>query len=174
VGADQECHRHVPWGSPAAKAVMLEMLAEYKTYALAIFITEVTLYYDKILSKTGGEPPYSNQVEESCWALVTKLMWTIIEEVHKVRGFAAESVSFGTDLLSANDLFLSATIEELRVLQEFALSDWRNHPKFNLTLCAICLRPVSHGRSLRIERMGLEVTSSRSMVCCQPWSIMQP
>jgi hypothetical protein len=44
-------------GSPAAKGVMLKMLAEYKILTSQLIITELTLYYDEILSKTGGDPP---------------------------------------------------------------------------------------------------------------------
>jgi hypothetical protein len=118
-------------GSPAAKGVMQEMLAEYKVHTSAIFITELTLYYDEILSKTGGDPPHSKEVKESCWALVTKLLRTILKEVHKVRRFAAEAVSIGSDSMSTNGMFLYAALEELRVLREFATCDWHNHPKFN-------------------------------------------
>ncbi len=118
-------------GSPAAKGVMQEMLAEYKIHTSAIFITELTLYYDEILSKTGGDPPHTNEVKESCWALVTELLKTILKEIHKVRWFAAEAVSIGSDSLSTNGMFLYAALEELRVLREFAACDWRNHPKFN-------------------------------------------
>jgi hypothetical protein len=96
-----------------------------------IFVTEILLFYDKILCKTGGDLPHTKEVKESCWALVMKLLRTIIREVHKVRQFAAEAVSFGMDLLSANGMFLYAAMEELRVLREFASCDWCNHPKFN-------------------------------------------
>ncbi len=70
-------------------------------------------------------------MKESCWALVMKLLRTIIREVHKVQCFAVEAVLFGTDLLSANRMFLYAAMEELRVLREFSTCDWQNHPKFN-------------------------------------------
>jgi hypothetical protein len=117
--------------SPTAKGVMLKMLVEIKIHTSAIFVMEISLYYDEILYKTGGDPPHTKEVKESCWALVMKLLRTIIREVHKVRRFAAEAVSFGMDLLSANGMFLYAAMEELRVLREFASCDWRNHPKFN-------------------------------------------
>jgi hypothetical protein len=115
-------------GSPAAKGVMQEMLAEYKIHTSAIFITELTLYYNEILSKTGGNPPHTKEVKESCWALVTKLLRTILKEVHKVGRFMAEAVSIGSDSLSTNGMFLYAALEELRVVR---VADWRNHPKFN-------------------------------------------
>ena len=118
-------------GSPAAKGVMQEMLAEYKIHTSAIFITELTLYYDEILSKTGGDPPHTKEVKESCWALVTKLLKTILKEIHKVWRFAAKTVSIGSDSLLTNGMFLYAAMEELRVLREFATCNWHNHPKFN-------------------------------------------
>jgi len=119
-------------GSPAAKGVMQEMLAEYKIHTSTIFITELTLYYDEILSKTGGDPPHTKEVKESCWALVTKLLKTILKEVHKVRRrFAAEAVSVGSDSLSTNRMFLYVALEELCVMREFATCNWRNHLKFN-------------------------------------------
>jgi hypothetical protein len=110
---------------------MLEMLAEYKIHTSLLFVTEVTLYYDEILSKTGGDPPHTKEVQESCWALVTRLLSTIFKEMHKVRRFAAEAVQIGTDALVTNGMFLYTALEELRVLREFSASDWRNHLKFN-------------------------------------------
>lgn len=82
----------------------------------------------------GGDPPHSKEVKESCWSLVTKLLRTILKEVHKVRRFAAEAVSIGSDSLMTNGMFLYAALEELRVLREFATCDWRNHPKFNQSI----------------------------------------
>ncbi len=79
----------------------------------------------------GGDPPHSKEVKESCWALVTKLLRTILKEVHKVRRFAAEAVSIGSDSLMTTEMFLYAALEELRVLREFWGNDWQNHPKFN-------------------------------------------
>jgi hypothetical protein len=92
---------------------------------------EISLYYNKILCKTWGDLPHTKEVKESCWALVMKLLKTIIREVHRVQRFVAEAVSFGMDSLSANGMFLYAAMEELRVLREFASCNWRNHPKFN-------------------------------------------
>jgi hypothetical protein len=106
-------------GSPVAKGVMLGMLAEYKILTSQLFITKITLYYNEILSKTGGDPPHSKEVKESCWAIVTKLLCTILKEDHKVRHFAAEAVSIGLDSLMTNGMFLYAALEELRVLREF-------------------------------------------------------
>ncbi len=95
---------------------MQEMLAEYKIHTSAIFTMELTLYYDEILSKTGGDPPHTKEVKESCWALVTKLRKTILKKIHKVRRFVAEAVSIGSDSLLTNGMFLYAALEELRVL----------------------------------------------------------
>jgi hypothetical protein len=44
-------------GSPVAKGVMLKMLAEYKILTSHLFITEIMLYYNEILSKMGGTLP---------------------------------------------------------------------------------------------------------------------
>jgi len=43
--------------SPVARGVMNEMLAEYKILTSQLFITELTLYYEEIISKTGGGSP---------------------------------------------------------------------------------------------------------------------
>ena len=120
--------------SSVARGVMIEMLAEYKILTSQLLVTEITLYYKEILSKTGGDPPHSKEVQESCWALVTKLLKTILKEIHKVRRFAAEAVSIGSDSLRTNGMFLYAAMEELRVLREFSECDWRNHPKFNQSI----------------------------------------
>jgi hypothetical protein len=118
-------------GSPVAKVVMLKMLAEYRILTSQLFITEIMLYYDEILLKTGSEPPHSKEVKESCWALVTKLLRTILKKVHKVRHFAAKAVSIGSDSLMTNGMFHYAALEELWVLREFLANNWQNHPKFN-------------------------------------------
>ena len=89
------------------------MLAEYKILTSQLFITEITLYYDEILSKMGSNPPHSKEVKESYWALVMKLLKTILKEVHKVRRFAAEAVSIRADSLRTNGMFLYAVMEEL-------------------------------------------------------------
>ena len=101
---------------PVARSVMTEMLAEHKILSSQLFITEITLCYDEILSKMGGDPPHSKEVKESCWALVTKLLRTILREVHKVRHFATEGVSIGSDSLRTNGIFLYAAMEEMHVL----------------------------------------------------------
>ncbi len=43
--------------SSVARGVMNEMLAEYKILTSQLFITELTLYYEEIVSKTGGGSP---------------------------------------------------------------------------------------------------------------------
>ena len=77
--------------------------------------------------------------------MVTKLLRTILKEIHKVRRFAAEAVSIGSNSLKTNGMFLYAAMEELRVLREFSECDWRNRPKFNQSIvCHLfetCLPP---------------------------------
>jgi hypothetical protein len=141
--------------SPVARGVMNEMLAEYKILTSQLFITELTLYYKEIVSKTGGDPPHSKEVKESCWGLVTKLLRTIFKEFHKVRRFAAEAVSIGSDSLMTNGMFLYAALEELQVLRKFATCDWRNHPKFNQSSCPAPLRNVSATRHVREQEGGV-------------------
>jgi hypothetical protein len=92
-------------------------------------------------------PPYTKEVKESWWAaLVTKLLRTILKEVHMVRQFAAEAVSIGTDSLTTNGMFLYAALEEL--------------PRI---LYATCLKPACLKRCLRTGRRGRGCTLSRSM-----------
>jgi hypothetical protein len=143
---------------------MQEMLAEYKIHTSAIFITELTLYYNEILSKTGDDPPRTKEVKESCWALVTKLLKTILKEIHKVRRFAAEAVSIGLDSLSTNGMFLYEALEELLVLQEFATCNWRNHPEFNQNivrhLFETCLpRTVFENRKEEVGLHALKINA---------------
>jgi hypothetical protein len=52
-----------------------------------------------------GRPPS----HQSCWALVTKLLRTILKEVHKVWRFAAEAVLIGSDFLMTNGMVYLAT-----------------------------------------------------------------
>ena len=55
----------------------------------AIFITEVSGFYLHILGKAGGAPSQPAAIKALCWGLVTKLLWVIFKEVHKVRANAA-------------------------------------------------------------------------------------
>ncbi len=118
-------------GSPQVKAVMMELHGEFITHFWAIFATEVMSYYLEILGKMGGAPPHTAEVKVTCWALVTKLLKVLFMEVHKGRMFVAELGNIRDDNARVNGLFLYATLEELRVLREFASHDFRRHPKFN-------------------------------------------
>ena len=150
--------------NPVARGVMLAMLADFKLLTTELLITEVSSYYEDILAKTGGEGAATKQVEESCWALVMKLLRTIIDEIHEVRLFAREAVSFGSDELSTNGIFLSAAVEELGVLRAFAKEGWRNHPKFNQNIVThlfeTCLpRAVYEGRTEGAGSHILKITA---------------
>ncbi len=118
-------------GSPQAKGVMMELRGEFITHFRAIFTTEVTSHYQEILGKTGGAPPHTAEVKATCWALVTKLLKVLFQEIHKVRMFASELGNIRDDNTRVNGLFLYAPLEELRVLREFATHDYRRHPKYN-------------------------------------------
>ena len=109
----------------------MELRGEFITHFRAIFTTEVTSYYQEILGKTGGAPPHTAEVKATCWALVTKLLKVLFQEIHKVRMFASELGTIRDDNVRVNKLFLYATLEELRVLWEFASHDYRRHPKYN-------------------------------------------
>jgi hypothetical protein len=88
---------------------MRELLAANKIVIMALFITKIPSYYDKLLAKTGGENPLV-QSKAACWALVTKLMCTIFINVHQVRCVASEAVLLGADCLQANSMFLFAAV----------------------------------------------------------------
>ena len=118
-------------GSPQAKGVMMELRGEFITHFRAIFTTEDTSYYQEILGKTGGAPPHTAEVKATCWALVTKLLKVLFQEIHKVRMFASELGNIRDDNARVNGLFLYAALKELRVLREFASHDYRRHPKYN-------------------------------------------
>ncbi|KAL3805739.1 hypothetical protein ACHAW5_003819 [Stephanodiscus triporus] len=118
-------------GTPLVRAVMLELHGEFVMHFRAIFVTEVTDYYQEILGKTGGPPPHDKEIKATCWALVTKLLKVIFQEVHKVRVFAADLGNLKDDTGRVNGLFLYAALEELRVLRDFAAHQYRHHPKYN-------------------------------------------
>jgi hypothetical protein len=117
-------------GAPLAKSVMMELHGEFLMHFRAIFTMEVTNCYQEILGKTGGRaPPHTSEVKATCWALVTKLLWVMFQEIHKVRMFAAELNNIKDDPARVNGLFLYAALEELRVLREFVSHDYHHHPK---------------------------------------------
>jgi hypothetical protein len=105
--------------TPLARSVMLELHGKFVMHFRAIFVTEVTDYYQEILGKMGGPPPHDKEIKATCWALVTKLLKVIFQEVHKVRVFAADLGNLKDDMGRVNGLFLYAALEELRVLQDF-------------------------------------------------------
>jgi hypothetical protein len=118
-------------GTPLARSVMLELHGEFLMLFWAIFATEVTDYYQEILGKTGGPPPHDKEIKTKCWALVTKLLKVIFQEVRKVRVFAADLGNVKDDTAWVNGLFLYAALEELRVPRDFAAHQYRHHPKYN-------------------------------------------
>ncbi len=99
-------------GSPQAKAVMMELHGEFIMHFRAIFATEVMSYYQEILGKIGGAPPHTAEVKATCWALVTKLLKVLFQEVHKVRIFVAELGNIRYINARVNELFLYAALEE--------------------------------------------------------------
>jgi hypothetical protein len=103
-------------GSPQAKWVMMYLCGQFITHLWAIFKTKITSYYQEILGKTGGAPPHTAEVKATCWALVTKLLKVLFQEIHKVRMFAAELGNIWDDNTRVNGLFFYAPLEELRVL----------------------------------------------------------
>jgi hypothetical protein len=60
--------------TPLAQSAMLELHGKFVMHFCAIFVTEVTDYYQEILGKTGGPPPHDKEIKATCWALVTKLL----------------------------------------------------------------------------------------------------
>jgi hypothetical protein len=112
---------------------MLELHGEFVMHFHAIFVTEVTDYYQEILGKTEGPPPHDKEIKikATCWALVTKLLKVIFQEVHKVWVFAADLGNLKDDMGQVNGLFLYAALEELQVLRDFATHQYRHHPKYN-------------------------------------------
>jgi hypothetical protein len=118
-------------GAHLAKSVMMELQEEFLMHFRAIFTMEVTNYYQEILGKTGGVPPHTFEVKVMCWALVTKLLWVMFQEIHKVQMFAAELGNITDDPGQVNGLYLYPALEELRVLREFTSHDYHCHPKYN-------------------------------------------
>jgi hypothetical protein len=53
-------------GAPLAKSVMIELHGEFLMHFRAIFMMEVTKYYQEILGKTGGAPPHTSEVKATC------------------------------------------------------------------------------------------------------------
>jgi hypothetical protein len=118
-------------GTPLARSVMLELQGKFLMHFRAIFVTEVTDYYQEILGKTGGSPPHDKEIKATCWALVTKLLKVIFQEVQKVRVFAADLGNIKDDTARVNRLFLYAALEELHVLRDSVAHQYCHHPKYN-------------------------------------------
>jgi hypothetical protein len=94
-------------------------MTEFKVLFHELFVMEVNMFYEKTLNKVGGEYP-SEVSKVQCWALVTKLLRTIIKATHDARSFAMEAGGSNMDSLCTNSYFLYSTLEELRVLKEFS------------------------------------------------------
>jgi hypothetical protein len=118
---------------PQARAVLSDLLAEFKMMFQELFVMEVNLFYEETLNKVGGEHP-SDASKVQCWALVTKLLRTVFNATHGVRSFATEAGGPTMDPLQTNGYFLYAALEELRVLKEFSKVKWRRHEEFGHTM----------------------------------------
>ena len=114
---------------PQARAVLLDLVSEFKIMFHKLFIMEVNLFYKATLNKVGGELP-SNASKVQCWALVTKLLKTVFKATHGAQSFATEAGGPAMDPLQTNGYFLYAALEELRVLKEFSKVKWRRHEEF--------------------------------------------
>ena len=118
---------------PQARAVLLDLLTEFKMMYHELFVMEINLFYEETLNKVGGEHP-SDASRVQCWALVTKLLRTVFKATHGARSFATEAGGPGMDPLQTNGYFLYAALEELRVLKEFSKVKWRRHEEFGHTM----------------------------------------
>ena len=109
---------------PFAWMVLLDLVAEFKILFHELFVMEVNLFYKDTLNKVGGEHP-TNATRMQCWALVTKLLRTVLKATHGAQNFATEVGGPVMDPLQTNGYFLYAAIEELCVLKEFSRVKWR-------------------------------------------------
>ena len=114
---------------PQARAVLLDLVSEFKMMFHELFIMEVNLFYKETLNKVGGEL-LSNASKVQCWALVTKLLKMVFKASHGARSFATEARGPAIDPLQTNRYFLYAALEGLRVLKEFSKVKWRHHEEF--------------------------------------------
>ena len=114
---------------PQARAVLLDLVTEFKMMFHELFIMEVNVFYEETLNKVGSKHP-SDASKVQCWVLVTKLLTTVFKATHGVRSFATEASGPAMDPLQTNGYFLYAALEELRVLKEFSKVKWRRHEEF--------------------------------------------
>ena len=115
---------------PQARAVLVDLLTEFKMMFHELFIMEVNLFYEEMLNKkVGGEHP-SDVSKVQCWVLVTKLLKTVFKATHGAQSFAMEAGGPAMDPLQTNRYFLYAALEELQVLKEFSKVKWRCHEEF--------------------------------------------
>ena len=120
---------------PLARAVLLDLVTEFKMMFHELFVMEVNLFYEETLNRVGGEllsDASASRVQ--CWALVTKLLRTVFKATHGARSFATEAGGPNMDPLQTNGYFLYTALEELRVLKEFSKVKWRRHEEFGHTM----------------------------------------
>ncbi len=128
---------------PHARAMLLDLVTEFKMLFHELSIMEVNLFYEAMLNKVGGKHP-SNVIKVQCWALVTMLLCTVFKSMHKARSFATEAGGADMDPLRTNGYFFYAALEELWLLNEFlAVKRW-HHKEFvyNMLGFALSLRTV--------------------------------
>ncbi len=118
---------------PQARAILLDLVTEFKMLFHDLFEMEVNLFYEEMLNKVGGEHP-SDASKVQCWALMTKLLKTIFQATHKARSFATEAGGSDMDSLRTNGYFLYAALEELSVLKDFSKVKWRRHEEFGYNM----------------------------------------
>ena len=75
---------------PQVGGVLLDLVTKFKMLFHELFVIEVNLFYETMLNKVGGEHP-SKASKVQCWALVTKLLKTIFQAMHKACMFATEA-----------------------------------------------------------------------------------
>jgi hypothetical protein len=165
---------------PQARAVLLELVREFKSLFHDLFVMEVNRFYEDTLNKVEGEHP-SKASKAQCWSLVTKLLKTVFKCTAKARNFATEAGAADMDPLCTNGYFLYAALEELRVLWEFKAAKWPRHEEFGFNMLGFVFensvsKAVLDARPspiLRVNTMDEQLKSVRGTINHMQMNLVQ-
>lgn len=114
-----------------AKMLCLEILFKVETW-WTWFHTTFTDFHTELLRNACPDvldPP--KKVRDSTWKVATSALLAMFDEFHKVRS-RASSAHRAPDIASSTGLYLYATLQELRIMEDFQKAFFVEHPRIQL------------------------------------------
>ena len=115
----------------AAKMLCLEILLKVETW-WTWFHSTFTDFHAELLRNACPDvldPP--KKVRDSTWKVASSALLAMFDEFHKVRN-SASSAHRAADIATSTGLYLFATLQELRIMDDFQRAYFEEHPRIQI------------------------------------------